>query len=538
MKSIIRALIVLLVGSLLASVASPLLAQEAMERSGMRPDAPQYAIRGPHPVGYRSVVIGEGTEDSLAIDMWYPALNPEGATEEITYELDMGNPDWLAGEPAVAYGQALLDAPIDDSMGPYPLIVFSHGFSGSPEWRSTALEHYASHGFVVLAPTHANEQDWMEIVSATVGRPFDIVQTLDYAEEITAPGGDFAGQIDMDNVAVVGHSTGGYTALAAGGAQFDMEAFTERCAAVSEDDPNSFLCMPLVGKEEQLAEGLGLESVPEGLWPSMGDPRVTAIVSFAGDSYLFDKAGLAKITVPMMAIGGTADTGTPYDWGVKPSYDFASSTQKALVTFDGAEHMIGSNLCEDMPFLAKAPFYDFVCLDPVWDKARALDLTDHFTTAFLLDTLKGDTAAHAALAPEAVSFPGIEYQAEGFDTAQANEELVRRWLYHWDVAFGELEGFDELLADDFVSHNMPEGDREAVIAGVAAYREENPNTSFVIDNLQIAGDTAFLFDHLVAVPEGATDATEGEAVSPVFLTVLRFADGKLAERWLYVPMEP
>jgi hypothetical protein len=26
----------------------------------------------------------------------------------------------------------------------------------------------------------------------------------------------------------------------------------------------------------------------------------------------------------MLAIGGTADTGTPYDWGIKPAYDYAT----------------------------------------------------------------------------------------------------------------------------------------------------------------------------------------------------------------------
>ena len=69
--------------------------------------------------------------------------------------------------------------------------------------------------------------------------------------------------------------------------------------------------------------------MPTGLWPSFGDPRVTAIIPIAGDSYLFDKAGLSKITVPILAIGGTADTATPYDWGSKPSYYNASSAKKA-----------------------------------------------------------------------------------------------------------------------------------------------------------------------------------------------------------------
>ncbi len=117
----------------------------------------------------------------------------------------------------------------------------------------------------------------------------------------------------MENVAVVGHSYGGYTLFAMAGAQFDMEAFAQRCGTLAEDDPNVFLCMPLVGNEQRLAEEIRLDSVPEGLWPPVGDPKVTAIVSIAGDSYIFDKEGLSKITVPMMAIGGTADTGTPYE---------------------------------------------------------------------------------------------------------------------------------------------------------------------------------------------------------------------------------
>ena len=158
-----------------------------------------------------------------------------------------------------------------------------------------------------------------------------------------------------------------------------------------------------------MAARAGLDPMPQGLWPSMGDPRVTAIIPMAGDSYLFDKAGLSKITIPMMAMGGTADTGTPYGWGVKPAYDHASSTQKALVAFMGGEHFIFETPCENEPWIVEHPVYGWFCFDPVWDKTRVLDLINHFSTAFLLDTLKGDEAAHAALLPDAVNFPGIEY---------------------------------------------------------------------------------------------------------------------------------
>ena len=87
----------------------------------------------------------------------------------------------------------------------------------------------------------------------------------------------------------------------------------------------------------------------------------------------------------------------------------ASSAQKALVALEGAEHMVMGSPCEDMPWISGHPFRDFLCLDPVWDKQRALDLIHHFSTAFLLDTLQGDADAHAALLPDAVQFPGIDY---------------------------------------------------------------------------------------------------------------------------------
>jgi predicted dienelactone hydrolase len=272
-------------------------------------------------------------------------------------------------------------------------------------------EHYASYGFIVLAPEHTEQFDfsWSDLWKASIDRPRDIKRTLDFAEELTASGSDMAGLIDMERVAVVGHSYGGYTALAMAGAQYDLAAYNARCAQIPENDPLAFLCTPLVPKEADMAARAGLNPMPEGLWPSFGDPRVTAIIPMAGDSYLFDQAGLSKIAIPMMAIGGTADTGTPYEWGSKPSYDYASSEQKALVTFIGAEHMIFTTPCENQPWMSDHPAYGFFCFDPVWDRARALDLIHHFSTAFLLDMLKGDQAAHMALLPDAVNFPGIEY---------------------------------------------------------------------------------------------------------------------------------
>lgn len=63
--------------------------------------------------------------------------------------------------------------------------------------------------------------------------------------------------------------------------------------------------------------------------------------------------------------------------------------------------------------LRNHPGWFGACADPVWNVDRAHDLTNHFTTAFLLAQLYGDAEARAALAPDNVQFPGITYEAQG-----------------------------------------------------------------------------------------------------------------------------
>lgn len=399
---------VTLLAGLLLMACQPIQAP-AVEES--RSDRPTYAARGPLGVGFQTLTRGTDDEDALTIDSWYPARIPAGAEETINYAVTLKDSTWQPATLPVAHGHALRDATIDDAQGPYPLVVLSHGFMFSPAWYHTLAEHYASYGFIVLAPDHPEQFDptFGEMWKTLIDRPAAVSQTLDYAEALTAPGGAMAGLIDMTKVAVVGHSYGGYTALAAAGAQYDMAAYKARCAALADDDPLTFFCLPLVPNEAAMAERAGLSDMPEGLWPSFGDPRVTAIIPLAGDSYLFDQAGLAQITVPLLAIAGGADTGTPLAWGAQPTYDYAASPQKALVVLDGGEHMLFTTPCENQPWLSDHPYYEYFCFDPAWEKTQALDLIHHFSTAFLLDTLKGDQDAHAALLPAAVQFPGIAY---------------------------------------------------------------------------------------------------------------------------------
>ena len=163
MKCALWSISLLVICAMLLGVAQPVLTQELVdqptERTGLRPDAPQYGVKGPHWVGYQPLIIGEGTDHAMEGDLWYPALNPEGAEEAVEYVFTLNTPDWQPDDVSITYGNALLNAPVDGSAGPYPLVVFSHGFSCNPEWYIPLLEHVASYGFIVLAPEHVEQFD-------------------------------------------------------------------------------------------------------------------------------------------------------------------------------------------------------------------------------------------------------------------------------------------------------------------------------------------------------------------------------------------
>jgi predicted dienelactone hydrolase len=362
-------------------------------------------------VGYRVFTTTGAARQPLTLRAWYPARRPaDKRSARITYSTPnkFGEKILLAKE-ITAVGTAAANGRPERTGGPYPLVVFSHGFALSPIVYSTLVEHYASQGYVVLAPEHNESFDGSltGFGQELIDRPVDIRRTIDYAEQLTKPGAPLAGLIDLDNIAVVGHSYGGYTALAAAGARFDFAAYKSRCAALTADDPLNFFCAPLTN-EADMAKRAGLGAAPSGLWPSFGDPRIKAAISMAGDAYVFDQRGLAELKVPVMVLGGTVDDGTPYTWGAKLTYDHAASKNKTLVTFPGAGHMLFVDPCDNLLWSKTFSYGDSFCLDAVWKK-RPLDIVAHYTTAFLRDTLDADPKARAILDGKQPRLNNVEY---------------------------------------------------------------------------------------------------------------------------------
>ena len=170
-----------------------------------------------------------------------------------------------------------LDAPIES--GPFPVVLISHGTGGSPLTHRLLAHFLAAHGFVVGLPRHhANHRDdnaWHNTPDNMVARPRHVSLAID------ALLAEFGAALRPDWVAVVGHSLGGYTALALAGGQ-----------------PGSL--------PHEHADG-----TPQRI-PTAPDARVRALVLLAPATVWYRPvAALRNVRVPILLLMGEKDEWTP-----------------------------------------------------------------------------------------------------------------------------------------------------------------------------------------------------------------------------------
>ncbi len=115
-------------------------------------------------------------------------------------------------------GSDLPNAPPARGSGPFPLIVFGHGFAVTPALYAPLLRAWAAAGYVVAAPVfplaNANAPGGPN-ESDLPNQPADmrvVISRLLAAAE--APSGPLSGLIAQQSIAVAGQSDGGDTALA------------------------------------------------------------------------------------------------------------------------------------------------------------------------------------------------------------------------------------------------------------------------------------------------------------------------------------
>ena len=178
--------------AILLSLAAGACGHKPPGRAGV--PAPTTAITSPHgyvtyPVGLRVLHLRRGRHRPLTTLVFYPAAR------------------------FATVGPARGDA-VAPAAGRFPLVLFSHGLGGSPERYAAALTGWAAAGFVVAAPTDPFTSQYIAPLRRAdiINQPADARYVLDRVRRLDATRGDpLAGRIDVDHVAAVGHSAGGYT---------------------------------------------------------------------------------------------------------------------------------------------------------------------------------------------------------------------------------------------------------------------------------------------------------------------------------------
>lgn len=188
------------------------------------PDDAAFRGPGPYEVGVTTLQLSD-----RSVEVWYPAAT--GSTEGLdpaTYsQLDALPPDLAAAAPGLLPADvpaSVLEVEMTDTYrdvpgsadGPFPLVLFSHGFGSYRLDASALVRGIASWGFVVAAPDHIERNRGALLTNTVVRDPAKDVEVLLATIPLVGDaGGALEGLADTEQVAAVGHSAGGRAALTA-----------------------------------------------------------------------------------------------------------------------------------------------------------------------------------------------------------------------------------------------------------------------------------------------------------------------------------
>jgi predicted dienelactone hydrolase len=217
-----------------------------------------------------------------------------------------------------------------------PLVVITPGFEANRKFLAYLARHLASHGFTVAAIEHPSiarngsltELDPERLIAAKefVDRPKDISFLLDELTKLNQSG-SLQGKLNTQQVTVIGHSLGGYDALALAGAELRLDELREFCrtSGVLQRVPADWLqCAASQLPDRQL---------------NLRDQRVKQVIALnPAIGQVFGKSGLQQVATPTLILTSTDDTLAPaFSQQLQPFLQLP--TPKYLLTSIGATHL-------------------------------------------------------------------------------------------------------------------------------------------------------------------------------------------------------
>jgi len=244
-------------------------------------------------VGYREITVQDPlTGEPFPVVLWYPTTLAVSAPLFVTGALT------LCRLPTILCRQIAYEMPVAPNApvatGGFGVIVISHVAGGMALLHRDLAITLASQGYVVAAPTHARGRgDDVSGVGVWVGRPKQISSVID----AVLGDGALGTHVERERIGVVGHSNGGYTALAVAGARPTPSAEGVHCRE-HPDDTN--FCGFGGAATRKAAHEIGQ-------LPELRDARVRAVVVMAPNAVRFTDEALAKITVPVLVYAAEKD---------------------------------------------------------------------------------------------------------------------------------------------------------------------------------------------------------------------------------------
>ena len=237
----------------------------------------------------REEFYGEGGQRKIKIQFWYPAESTDGYDlvpwledgKVVAQSLatDTGLPSFVLNHTSQIMSNSYREAPINETYSEYPIVVISHGWRGFKNLHTDLAEELASLGYIVVGidhtygsvatvfsddeiaylnldalPDRETTSNFLEYANTLVNTyAGDITLTLNELEKMNT--GEvlsrFEGKLDLENIGLLGHSTGGGAGAAVAinddrvKALFGMDSWVEPISdteiAIGLDIPAIFL---------------------------------------------------------------------------------------------------------------------------------------------------------------------------------------------------------------------------------------------------------------------------------------------------------